>query len=92
MIYSFIPAGLLALAGALALFRPTRVLAAYVAGIIACSTGLAIALAGLGLVGAMWLYPYSGEGGDGLGLAMALWFLLGGVAVAHKLTRGRPLF
>ncbi|HYC98406.1 hypothetical protein [Brevundimonas sp.] len=89
--------------GLLALFRPTRVIAVYLASIAVCSVGVAFALAAAGLFGAWLLYPYPGSGGDGQGLTMAIWGLVGlgvgglagagvGIMLAHRLTRGRPLF
>ncbi|CAN7205164.1 hypothetical protein [Brevundimonas sp. LjRoot202] len=102
MIFSFIPAGLLGMCGVLALFRSTRVIAAYLASLVTCSIALAVVFGAAGLVGAWLLYPYP-DGGDGQGLTAGLWALaaaaVGGIAglvvgaaVAHRLTRGRPLF
>jgi hypothetical protein len=102
MMLSLIPAGVLVLCGIFALFRPTRVIAAYLASLVVCSVGLAMALGAVALVGAWLLYPYP-DGGDGQGLTAALWSLAAaavgglaglplGAAIAHKLTRGRPPF
>ena len=95
--------GGLAFSGLLALFSPTRVIAVYLASIGLCTAGLACVFAAAGLFVGWLTYPYSGEGGDGLGLAMGVWSIgamgLGGlagigvgIALAHSLTRGRPLF
>lgn len=95
--------GLFAFSGLLAVFSPTRVIAVYLASIGVCMAGLACALAAAGLFVGWLTYPYSGEGGDGLGLNMAVWGIGGlglggfagigaGIALAHRLTRGRPLF
>ncbi len=92
-----------AFSGLLALFPSTRVIAVYLACICACTAGLVCAFAAVGLFIGWITYPYSGEGGDGLGLTMAFWGIGGlalgglagigaGIALAHRLTRGRPLF
>jgi len=95
--------GGLAFSGLLALFPSTRVIAVYLASIVVCTAGIAGAFAAAGLLVGWLTYPYSGEGGDGLGLTMAFWGIGGlglgilagigaGIALAHRLTRGRPLF
>lgn len=95
--------GGLALSGLLALFPSTRALAVYLASIAVCTAGLACAFAAAALFVGWLIYPYSGEGGDGLGLTMGLWGIGGlglgglagvgaGIALAHRLTRGRDLF
>lgn len=95
--------GGLALSGLLALFPATRVVAVYLASILVCTAGIACAFAAAGLFVGWLTYPYSGEGGDGLGLTMGFWGIGGlglgglagigaGIALAHRLTRGRPLF
>ncbi|WP_420478535.1 hypothetical protein [Brevundimonas sp. FT23028] len=92
-----------AISGFLALFPSTRVLAVYLASIAACGAGLACTVAAVALFVGWVTYPYSGEGGDGLGLAMGFWGIGGlglgglvgigaGIALAHRLTRGRDLF
>ena len=92
-----------AFSGLLALFPSTRVIAVYLASIGVCTVGLACAFAAAGLFVGWLTYPYSGEGGDGQGLTMGFWGIGGlglgglagigaGIALAHRLTRGRPLF